>query len=406
MHDRPGDGGTDGGPSLAELRRVLAAQAELIESLQQRLDQLERVDRAPAAVSTGVGHGLTSRRSLMTKGALAAAGAVVGTAALGVATASPAAAATAAFDGDPAVSATADPGTGTGVLGTTATGVGVRGETAGYSGIGVSGLASGTGGGGIGVSGQTDGLEGTGVSGMATTTTGLGVGVYGSVASPLGIGIWGDSSSSGGGTAILGVGDPTSGRGLAASGSIGVTADSARTQVYLTGTPAPPLGAGLARTAGELVLDANLDLWGCVASGTPGTWRRITGPTAAGALVALATPVRVYDSRPGLAPTAVGPKTPLTGGTARSIVVSANASGVPVGATAALVSVVAVDPAAGGYLAVYRDGVAWPGTSSLNFSAGQTVAVTTFTALSATPACALYANTALDVVVDVLGYYQ
>ena len=51
---------------------------------------------------------------------------------------------------------------------------------------------------------------------------------------------------------------------------------------------------------------------------TPGTFRKLGGATTAGAFHALATPVRVYDSRPGTKPT-VGSKTPLGPNSPRTV---------------------------------------------------------------------------------------
>ena len=45
--------------------------------------------------------------------------------------------------------------------------------------------------------------------------------------------------------------------------------------------------------------DADGNLWFCVADGTPGTWRQLSGAATSGQLHVLAGPVRVYDSRPG-----------------------------------------------------------------------------------------------------------
>ena len=219
---------------------------------------------------------------------------------------------------------------------------------------------------GVGVLGQANGLTGTGVRGNASTSGGVGVSGF---------------------------------------GDVGVSARSPRTQLELLGTPAPPLGAGLTRTDGEVVFDANNDLWVCVASGTPGTWRRLAGPSTAGAFVPLAAPVRVYDSR-GAFPPAIGPKTPLVGDTPRTVDCTGNSSGVPVGASGVLVNLVATGTSAAGFMTIYQDGIPWPGTSNLNYAANQTVAVTTFSALSTAAKVAVRANVATDVVVDVLGFYQ
>jgi hypothetical protein len=170
----------------------------------------------------------------------------------------------------------------------------------------------------------------------------------------------------------------------------------------------PPPSNAVARTAGDLVCDSNQDIWLCIASGTPGTWRRIGGASSSGAFTALATPVRVYDSRPGNLPN-IGTKAPLEAGVARTCDLKANSSGVPVGATSVLLSLLATNTtgAGGGFLSVYRNGIAWPGTSNLNWSGpNQNVAVTTLTAVDAAALCQLYASQVTNVVVDVLGYYR
>jgi hypothetical protein len=63
--------------------------------------------------------------------------------------------------------------------------------------------------------------------------------------------------------------------------------------------------------------------------------------------------------------------------------------------------------AAGGLMSVYANGIAFPGTSNLNWSGpGQTIAVTTITGVDAEARCAGYAGSVTDVVVDALGYYR
>ncbi len=57
----------------------------------------------------------------------------------------------------------------------------------------------------------------------------------------------------------------------------------------------PPLQRTDSHLVGEIDNVAG-DLWMCVAAGTPGTWKKITGPAAAGAFHAI-SPARVYDSR-------------------------------------------------------------------------------------------------------------
>ena len=60
----------------------------------------------------------------------------------------------------------------------------------------------------------------------------------------------------------------------------------------------------------------------------------------------------------------------------------------------------------GSFLAIYKNGITFPGTSNLNwFGADQTLAVTTFSAVDATSKVALFASSNTDVIIDVLGYY-
>ena len=324
----------------------------------------------------------TDRRALLAKAATAAAGAVVGGAALAVGQASPAAAAF-SDTGNPAILGTASPSTGIGVRGNASSGIGVagvspsgtgvQGET--VSGVGVRGVAAA----GVAISGVS--TSGTGVVAQSTTGTGI------SANSTLDLGVAAESES---GSAI---------RVSTLQGS----------QLVFGGSPVAPPGSSVAREAGAVVKDADGELWFCVAGGTPGVWRKVSGPSTSGAFHALATPKRVYDSRPGQPPAGVGPKVPLAASSARTVDLKENSSAVPAGATAVLVNLIATGTtsAVGGFMSIYRNGIAFPGTSNLNWSGpGQTVAVTTITAVDGQARCALYAGGVTDVVVDVLGYYR
>lgn len=251
--------------------------------------------------------------------------------------------------------------------------------------------------------------QGVGVAGIAPAITGTTRGVYGGVYSPDGRAVEGRSlATTGLGIGVFGRSNSASGNGVYASADLGtgIAASSSRTQLRFDGAPVAPLGAGLARVRGEMVFDTNNDLWLCVAGGTPGTWKRISGPSTAGAFVPLSRPVRVYDSRPGQAP-AIGPKIPLVANTPRTVDCTGNTSGVPIGASAVQVNLVATNtPAAAGFMTIYTDGIPWPGTSNLNYQSGQTVAVTTLTALSATAKCAVRSSVGTDVLIDVIGFYQ
>ena len=78
------------------------------------------------------------------------------------------------------------------------------------------------------------------------------------------------------------------------------------------------------------------------------------------------------------------------------------------GATAVLVSLVATGTTTniGAFMAIYRNGIPWPGTSNINWSGpGETIAVTTLTAVDNQARANVYAGSVTDVVIDVLGYY-
>jgi hypothetical protein len=331
------------------LSRELDEQRKIVAKLERGSDGGGSGETYPAEGDRVGFDGRTDRRHLLTKAGVAAVGVVAGGAALALVPASPAAAAAGVFDGNPAVSGTASPTNGTGVVGMSSSGYGTQGFTT--SGRGVYGEAGET---GWGVQGRSS--SGSGVEGESFT----GVGVRATVIT------------------------------------------DAATQLVLAGNVALPLAS---RSAGSIVKDANNDVWYCV-GGTQ--YRKLAGAATAGAFHALATPKRVYDSRPGELP-ATGPKTPLAAATPRTIDLKGNSSGVPAGCTAVLVNLVATktQSSSAGFMSIYRNGIAFPGTSNLNWSfVNQSIAVTTITAVDSEAQCIVYAGSGTDVVIDVLGYYQ
>ncbi len=205
--------------------------------------------------------------------------------------------------------------------------------------------------------------------------------------------------------------------GYTASGSYGVVATGAgvnstglrgygaraNLELQAAGVPAPQ--RAVAHLLGELVEDSTGDLWLCVVAGNPGTWRKVGGPATSGQLHLLDAPVRIYDTRPGAAPLTVLPKTPLVANTARTVDATGNTSGVPTAATGVLINITVTQGTAAGFLTAWPQG-AWPGTSSINWSAGQTIATTTVTRCGPSATFLVLANSATDFLVDVIGYYQ
>jgi hypothetical protein len=204
-----------------------------------------------------------------------------------------------------------------------------------------------------------------------------------------------------GGTGDAGAFDSVKGRGLFVRGGT--------CHVFLDGQnrPAPTGSPTQFHDPGELVEDASGNLWLCVAQGGPGTWRKLGGPATAGAFHALKVPVRVYDSRPGTAPSQ-GPKTPLPANTARSIDLTVNSSTVPKDATAVAVNVLLVNATAGnGNFTIWANGAARPLANTLVWG-GSAGRFSTFaiTAVDAAGKAQVYGSLKTDLTVDVVGYYR
>lgn len=165
--------------------------------------------------------------------------------------------------------------------------------------------------------------------------------------------------------------------------------------------------AGTAGTAGTLLVDVNGDWWASTFTDlNDGFWRKLAGQDTAGQLHILPAPVRVYDSRPGADPVAVGPKTQTQINVARVIDPTLNASGVPALARGVLITLTIVGPTSGGFAKVWPNGVAIPATSSINFDPGQNIATTTVSGCGPLAKIQVLANAVADFIVDVIGYYQ
>ncbi len=187
-------------------------------------------------------------------------------------------------------------------------------------------------------------------------------------------------------------------------GGVGIVADGGFGNALFIASGAAPSGTQGLR--GLLFVDAAGDWWAATAdSATDAGWRRLAGPNTAGQLQILASPVRVYDSRPGLAPSAVGPKVPTVTNAVRVLDTTANASGVPANARAVLINLTITGPQAPGFASAWASGV-FPGTSSINFAAGQSIATTTVVGCGPAATIQVLANTATDFLVDVIGFYQ
>jgi hypothetical protein len=110
------------------------------------------------------------------------------------------------------------------------------------------------------------------------------------------------------------------------------------------------------------------------------------------------TPTRLLDTRTG-----EGGSRRIPAGQQITLQVGGRGD-VPLGATAAVLSVVAVDPSGGGFLTTFPCGPTRPTASTVNFVAGQIVANTAIAALSPSGQLCIYAHATTDVVVDVTGW--
>jgi hypothetical protein len=160
--------------------------------------------------------------------------------------------------------------------------------------------------------------------------------------------------------------------------------------------------------------DDEANVWLCVEVAQPGEvgrWQKIGGPSAAGQLHVLPAPARIYDSRVGEQPLDVA-KGKLSNSAERvidafhDIDVESATGRAP---TAALVNLtVTGTTSTGGYLALFPNGQAWPGTSSINWDAvGRAVANTTVVGLDASGRFRVRAapGGGTDFVIDTLGYW-
>ncbi len=120
----------------------------------------------------------------------------------------------------------------------------------------------------------------------------------------------------------------------------------------------------------------------------------------------LPTPIRVYDSRAGANPATVV-KGALANNATRVIDCTLGGA-VPPGAAAAMITLTLTGTGAGGYMALWRNGLADPGTSSINWDhTGTSVAVTTVVALDEAARLTAKAgpNASTNFIIDVIGFY-
>jgi hypothetical protein len=305
-----------------------------------------------------------------------AAGALAGGIAT-IASAGPAAAAPGSFTGDPAVTAGAQ--TGAGVAATSVSGSAITASTSSQTPAAITASNP-----------NWFGVHGTGTMGVVGTADAAGT-----------AGVRGVASST------------VSGSGGSFSGPNGVTVNgtSVTVQMQPAASGAPPSTQN-SYTRGALVVDNTGALWYCVTSGTPGTWRQLSGATTAGAYHPV-TPGRVYDSRCAQpSPGSISSRGVrlLSVAAQRDITTGAvtNANFIPTNATAVFANVSVVDTVNAGFLTINPGGVTtinsatitW-GTSNQTQSNGVSLMLDNARQITVVAG----GTGATDFVIDIFGYW-
>ena len=182
-------------------------------------------------------------------------------------------------------------------------------------------------------------------------------------------GLYGYTANAGYG--VVGYGGSNAGAGVLARGG------KANVELYPAGIAGPARTDGHNR--GELICDADGNLWFCVVAGAPGTWRKIAGPTTGGAFHAIA-PSRVYDSR---VPEPAGNVGLLINNRTRNISLAnkrdlttgavTTANIVPVRATAVTANVTVANTVGSGFLAINPGSDTTVGAAAINWYASNQI---------------------------------
>ncbi len=240
-------------------------------------------------------------------------------------------------------------------------------------------------------------------------------GVRGVDPGPLGTGVKGEAPGAEDGWGVWGVGG-TYGvycDGVASDTAIGLFTQGKRSAMRLASVwGTDPRSRVDSHFKGEVEPDGLGNLWVCVVSGYPGTWRRIAGPTTAGAFVPV-TPKRVFDSR------WAGFGGILTTGTERTVSVADGrdlttgavdlANLVPSGTTAIQFTLTATVTTSKGFLAATPGDAATYTASSLNWPvSADSTANTTMTTVDTNRNIKLFCGgvgASTHAIVDIVGYY-
>ncbi len=416
-------------PDVRELAALVAAQAAELATLRQRIEAQDRalaalvgreagtagqddteVGRTSDATSPAAGDRI-ARRQLLRRAGAAAGAAAAGGAALSLASASPAAAVTASGSGNPGGLFTGVGGDGVYASTDTALSAGLYGSSSASGGRGVHGLYAGPGAGTaiLAVSNElfgSVGLDAIANIGVMGTTAGTQTDSAGVLGINAGGGIGVLATATNGGNALRA--EAPTGVAMRAIGSHALVTKGTETQLWLDGTAPSPAGSPIGQR-GQMVVDPDGALWFCTTSAPDTRWVKLSGASTAGQLHVLPSTVRIYDSRPTDPPLTVA-KGVLANAAERTIDASLGGTAIPAeGATAAMVNLTVTATTNPGFVALFKNGIPYPGTSSINWTAtGTTIANLAVVALDDALQFTARAadNCSAHVVVDLIGYYR
>ena len=192
------------------------------------------------------------------------------------------------------------------------------------------------------------------------------------------------------------VGNSTGANGY---GLKGVAATGASLLLVDSGVAMPPPSGTW--VAGSFVVSGG-DLWYCRVGGVgaASTWIKLSAAAPPSTFVPLVSPARVFDSRSAA---------PLEPGEERAVTVTGTfgVTTIPPGISAVLTNLTCAGPIGSGYLAMFKDGTDWSGTSNVNFSPDVDISNNATSAVSgAGKVRVLCGGTGpTHFVVDVFGYY-
>jgi hypothetical protein len=185
-------------------------------------------------------------------------------------------------------------------------------------------------------------------------------------------------------------------------GALALVANSTGPQAQLNGATSagPPTGAA---TAGELFVDNGGIIWYATDTGTPADWVPLSLPPVFAPITP--TPVRVYDSRAGQAPTDNGPKGTLQPNNSYVIDISDHGAVDFTGAYAALLNLSLVTASSGGFLAIFPNGTTYNNTANILWQNTGLIANSATTLFDGNNEIIAVTSNPTDLIIDLFGLY-